>query len=103
MMTRSGPTFAISMWPERVPPALNPGGSIMVRLCRAPFFLLAMTALAAISRGDDRPAPPPGEGARRVYGEWRIRVRPDKGPEYDRLIEQSGLPLFREAGGRMVG
>jgi type 1 glutamine amidotransferase len=75
----------------------------MVRLCRAPFLLLALTALGAISRGDDRPAPPPGEVARRVYGEWRIRVRPDKGPEYNRLIEQSGLPLFREAGGRMVG
>jgi type 1 glutamine amidotransferase len=39
----------------------------------------------------------------KVYGEWRIRIRPDKGAEYDRLIEQKGLPLFREAGGRMVG
>ena len=39
----------------------------------------------------------------RVYGEWRIRVKPDKGQDYNRLIEQSGLPLFREAGGRMVG
>jgi type 1 glutamine amidotransferase/glyoxylase-like metal-dependent hydrolase (beta-lactamase superfamily II) len=39
----------------------------------------------------------------RVYGEWRIHVRPDQGPAYDRLIAQSGLPLFREAGGRMVG
>ena len=39
----------------------------------------------------------------RVYGEWRIRVRPDQGPAYDSLIEKSGLPLFRQAGGRMVG
>ena len=39
----------------------------------------------------------------RVYGEWRIRVKPDKGPDYNRLIEQSGLPLFRDAGGRLVG
>lgn len=39
----------------------------------------------------------------RVYGEWRIRVRPDKGAEYDELIRSRGLPLFRAAGGRMVG
>ncbi len=39
----------------------------------------------------------------KVYGEWLIRVKPDKGPEYNRLIEEKGLPLFREAGGRMVG
>lgn len=38
-----------------------------------------------------------------VYGEWRIRIRPDKGAEYNQLIEQKGLPLFRAAGGRMVG
>jgi hypothetical protein len=42
-------------------------------------------------------------GAARAYGEWRIHVRPDKGSEYARLIESKGLPLFREAGGRMVG
>ena len=42
-------------------------------------------------------------GAARAYGEWRIRVRPDKGNEYAKLIETKGLPLFREAGGRMVG
>jgi type 1 glutamine amidotransferase len=41
--------------------------------------------------------------AAKVYGEWRIRVRPDKGQEYRRLIETKGLPLFRKAGGRMVG
>ncbi len=75
----------------------------MVRLHRAPFFLLALAALGPTSRGDDRPATPPGEATHRVYGEWRIRVRPDKGPEYNRLIEQSGLPLFRAAGGRLVG
>ena len=36
---------------------------------------------------------------------WRmaIRVRPDKGNEYAKLIETQGLPLFRRAGGRMVG
>ncbi|HVU88798.1 MAG TPA: NIPSNAP family protein [Pirellulales bacterium] len=43
------------------------------------------------------------KGAGRVYGEWRIRVRPDKGKEYAGLIESKGLPLFRGAGGRMVG
>ncbi len=39
----------------------------------------------------------------KVYGEWRIRIRPDRGTEYSRLIQDKGLPLFREAGGRMVG
>jgi acyl-CoA thioesterase-1 len=50
------------------------------------------------ARPDQAPAP-----TGKVYGEWLIRVRPDKGPEYNRLIEQKGLPLFRAAGGRMVG
>jgi hypothetical protein len=49
-------------------------------------------------------APPDGgAGARSVYGEWRIRVKPDRGADYAKLIEEQGLPLFREAGGRMVG
>jgi type 1 glutamine amidotransferase len=54
---------------------------------------------AAIARGADGPAGSSGK----VYGEWRIRVKPDRGADYDRLIETEGLPLFREAGGRMVG
>ncbi len=70
-------------------------------------FLCALAILVPRSRGDDRqgPAEPKAGGASgsRVYGEWRIRVRPDQGPAYNRLIEQSGLPLFRGAGGRMVG
>ncbi len=41
--------------------------------------------------------------AGKVYGEWLIRVKPDQGPRYNELIESKGLPLFREAGGRMVG
>jgi type 1 glutamine amidotransferase len=78
----------------------------MFRVHNLSWFLLALTALAETSRGDGRPAQPnsqPASQPSRVYGEWRIRVKPDKGPEYNRLIEQSGLPLFREAGGRMVG
>ena len=69
-------------------------------------FLLALAVLVWPARGDERQVPTnpkPDAIASRVYGEWRIRVRPDKGPDYNRLIEQSGLPLFREAGGRMVG
>ena len=42
-------------------------------------------------------------GAGKVYGEWSIAIKPDKGAEYNRLIEREGLPLYREAGGRMVG
>jgi type 1 glutamine amidotransferase len=78
----------------------------MSRLHRTSCLLLALAALLQTSRGDERGAPPgpaPGGGASRVYGEWRIRVRPDQGPAYNRLIERSGLSLFREAGGRMVG
>src|SRR4051794_12107788 len=69
----------------------------------ASLLLLAFAVLVPASRGDEGPAASPKDQARHVYGEWRIRVRPDKGPEYNRLIEKSGLPLFREAGGRMVG
>ncbi len=78
----------------------------MFRLRSSPWPLLALAALVATSRGDDRPVPSspvPAVGTTRVYGEWRIQVKPDKGPEYNRLIEQSGLPLFRQAGGRLVG
>ena len=42
------------------------------------------------------PAPP-------VFGEWRIRVKPERVAEYGQLIEKQGLVLFREAGGRPVG
>ncbi len=74
----------------------------MTRRLRISWFLLALAALVPTVNGDDPPKPPGGDGAR-VYGEWRIRVRPDQGPAYDALIEKSGLPLFRQAGGRMVG
>ena len=78
----------------------------MFRPCRLSWLPLALAALAATSRGDEgrvSPGPAPAVAINRVYGEWRIRVKPDKGPDYNRLIEQSGLPLFREAGGRLVG
>jgi type 1 glutamine amidotransferase len=39
----------------------------------------------------------------RVYGEWLIRPRPEKGAQYTRLIGEQGLALFREGGGRMIG
>jgi hypothetical protein len=64
---------------------------------------LALAALVATSRGDEGPARPVHDaGANRVYGEWRIQVKPDNGPDDNKLIEQSGLPLFREADGRLV-
>ena len=78
----------------------------MLIIRRTAWLLLVLAVLALTTRGDDRPAPPnpgPGGDAARVYGEWRIRVKPDQGPAYNRLIEQSGLALFRAAGGRMVG
>ncbi|HVR76730.1 MAG TPA: NIPSNAP family protein [Planctomycetota bacterium] len=49
------------------------------------------------------PSPVSAADPPKVYGEWRIRVRPDRGAVYSQLIKEKGLPLFREAGGRMVG
>ncbi len=69
-------------------------------------WILVALALVVTSRGaleQTPPKPVEATAAGRVYGEWRIRVRPDQGPAYGKLIEQTGLPLFREAGGRMVG
>src|SRR5262245_32620287 len=63
--------------------------------------LLAAACLLASgpASAEDKPAGSLGK----VYGEWLIRVKPDKGAEYNQLIERRGLPLFRAAGGRMVG
>ncbi len=74
----------------------------MTSLLRTACVFLMLLVIAATVRGDEPPAPA-GNEARLVYGEWRIRVKPDQGPAYDSLIEKSGLPLFRKAGGRMVG
>lgn len=63
--------------------------------------LLALVPWAPAASPLDREEKPRAE--HRVYGEWRIRVRPDKGAEYDELIRARGLPLFKAAGGRMVG
>ncbi|MFO1093906.1 MAG: NIPSNAP family protein [Planctomycetaceae bacterium] len=53
------------------------------------------------ARAADEQLAPGASG--KVYGEWRIQIKPDQGAAYDQLIEQEGLPLFRAAGGRMVG
>ena len=63
---------------------------------------LAPRSLPAADEGASGAAKsPPAAG--KVYGEWRIRVKPDRGADYQKLIESKGLPLFRAAGGRMVG
>jgi type 1 glutamine amidotransferase len=69
------------------------------RLLSVLLLSVGFCTLAAVAGGAEKPAGSPGK----VFGEWRIRVKPDKGADYDRLIETEGLPLFREAGGRMVG
>ena len=78
------------------------GSLIMARPLQNHWLLFALLMLACTVIGGEPPKPPEGDAAR-VYGEWRIRVKPDQGPAYDQLIEKSGLPLFRQAGGRMVG
>lgn len=65
--------------------------------------LVAVTIVALASATSSQADEQKPGRAGKVYGEWLIRPKPDKGPEYNRLIEQKGLPLFREAGGRMVG
>ena len=54
---------------------------------------------------DPAPAAEPASAhsAPRAYGEWRIQIKPDRLDDYAALIETKGLPLFRAAGGRMVG
>jgi len=79
-----------------------------VKCLVASVALLAALSVAYLddATGAEPATVPVGRGASRsaqVYGEWRIQIRPDKGNEYARLIETEGLPLFREAGGRMVG
>jgi len=69
---------------------------------RIPTALLVLTGLlhhSGIVRAEEKEV----AELPKVYGEWLIRPRPDKGTEYRKLIEENGLPLFREAGGRMVG
>ena len=76
---------------------------------KRPLLALTIVVLTALPLGgasdaDERATTQSGpRKTGKVYGEWRIRVRPDKGDEYNELIEQKGLPLFREAGGRVVG
>jgi type 1 glutamine amidotransferase len=63
--------------------------------------VMGLCGAAAAQERDRSPAAESPSG--KVYGEWRIQIRPDRVADYNRLIEQQGLPLFREAGGRMVG
>ncbi len=72
----------------------------MQRVLMVPTLLVLLWSAPAATpqdRGQER------QTGGRVYGEWRIRVRPDKGAVYDELIRLQGLPLFKAAGGRMVG
>ena len=102
MRPSSGQPLAERSPADRIPPTTSPGSPIMTRTLRIACVFLVLLVLASIAKGDDPPKPA-GNEASLVYGEWRIRVRPDQGPAYDSLIEKSGLPLFRQAGGRMVG
>src|SRR5262249_20137081 len=74
--------------------------TMLRRVLRNAFGLAAI--LLFLRPVDGRAADPP-DSLGKVYGEWLIAVKPDKGAEYDKLIESEGLPLFRKAGGRMVG
>jgi type 1 glutamine amidotransferase len=86
-----------------LPAIILPNG-VEIMLCRLATNLLAVVAIILCFRSTTaHAADKPADSLGKVYGEWRIFVKPDKGEEYDRLIETQGLPLFREAGGRMVG
>jgi hypothetical protein len=74
----------------------------MCRLVATTTCVLAIASIAASVEAQDKAAREKPAAAK-VYGEWLIRVHPDKGAEYNALIEKEGLPLFRQAGGRMVG
>ena len=39
----------------------------------------------------------------KVYGEWRIRVKPGQDEKFSRLVNEQGLPVYRAAGGTMIG
>src|SRR5262245_40009507 len=82
-------------------PGLDLGACTMQRRILTTAVLLAAAWLFAPDKAgaQDKSADSLGK----VYGEWLIRVKPDKGAEYNQLIERRGLPLFRAAGGRMVG
>lgn len=67
-------------------------------LCTAVCAFLSIGTIYAEDGAQPKPAT-----STRVYGEWLIQVKPDKGEAYNQLIEVKGLPLFRQAGGRMVG
>jgi len=76
----------------------------MRRIPWARAALLSLTGLLFAScAGATRQSGTPPVTAAKVYGEWLISVTPDRRSEYDQLIREQGLPLFREAGGRMVG
>ncbi len=64
---------------------------------------LLVVSLAATIRADEKTVPEKRPASDKVYGEWLIRVKPDQVAAYNELIECQGLPLFRAAGGRMVG
>ncbi len=65
--------------------------------------VLVFASLAATLPAQENAEKEKHSATGRVYGEWVIRVKPDKGLEYNELIKRKGLPLFRAAGGRMVG
>lgn len=70
------------------------------------FALCGLTCLlAAVEAAEPGSPEKPKSDAEqtKTYGQWTIRVRPDKTAQYNELIEKQGLPLFRRAGGRMVG
>ena len=64
---------------------------------------MLVLSLAATVRADEKATPEKDAASDKVYGEWLIRVKPDQVAAYNELIERQGLPLFRAAGGRMVG
>ena len=87
---------------------IHQGFPNMLAIRRTAWLLLVLAVLVVDARGDDRPAPPnrrPGGDAARVYGEWRIRVKPDQGPALQpahRTVGAAPVPRGRRPDGRLV-
>ena len=68
-----------------------------------PSYAAALLFSASLFSCAQQEANPKSYRPAKVYGEWRIRVKLDQDEKFSDLVKEDGLPLYRAAGGRMVG